>query len=138
MAKTNVGIQETLPLKSMLVHIMSKGNLTQGDVESALGLSQGYLSKQLKNENERGKVSAFLKKRLEMQYEFILTGRKTIEVDHIELINKMADELIYLREVVEVLLTEVAVIQKPQDSSGRRGQLTKTAKAAAGKRLRSL
>lgn len=126
------------PLKDLVEQIKMKGELSQNDIEREIGKHLNYLSSQMTMEKKGVPTSKPLMALLEHKFQFILTGEKTIKVEQQELNNKLADQITYLLANMEVLLEQVATIQNPLNPEQRRKELTRTAKVAAGKRLRSL
>jgi len=127
-----------LPLKTLVNKICDKGNLTQNDIERACDFHLNYLSRQLGHEKKGEQTSVHLVEKLERKYEFILTGKRTIEVGEEALMNKMANEITYLRAYVDVLMTEVAFLIDSNNGSGKKQELATTAREAAEVTLRAM
>lgn len=126
------------PLNDMIEVIKVKGNLTNRDIAKALGKFEDYLSKQLSVEKTGGKASTVLIDRVERKYEYILTGKRTFEIDQQELIDKMAEQITYIRAQLDVTLNELSVLLDPKNPSKKKRELTMSAKAAAEEMMRSM
>lgn len=130
--------EPALELRQIIDKIVRKGDVKQQDIEKALNVSSGYLSRQLYAEKNGTAISKQLMRRLEVEYEFILTGRKTINMDQVELINRMADQITLLRSTVDVMMTELVTLLDSKNPSIKKRQLTKIAKEAAEEMMRSM
>jgi|HubBroStandDraft_2_1064218.scaffolds.fasta_scaffold00002_81 hypothetical protein len=130
MVKQKIG-----PLATLVAEIRAKaaGGKRLQDIEMETGIGAGNLSRRLKAE-ENGKPPApkFIK-RLEIHYEVLLHGRKTIEREEAGLWEDFSNQLIRMTALGNVVLRRLAELESPSDPQTRLREIVKDVSAEEDK-----
>lgn len=130
------------PLQDMVMTIQLGAKLgekiSHQDISERIGCHRNYIDRQLAVERGGAKISKKLLKRIEIAYEFILTGKITIE-DKLEIfIKDLTESKTYMETAVEMLIEQVSELTFPQNPEHRKKVLSKFLKEEVGRRMGSV